>query len=716
MLIFVVSCLQMNAQPAPGPRDIVFICDVAIKDTVQPYVEFTWEKDRFAVQYEFYRKRLDQKNTTWDLIHTADTSDTVYRDREVVRGVGYEYQMMKKCERPDLSMKYVATNYCATGFGIPPASLRQKAVLVLVDDKVAPYLINELSEWEKNVEKEGWVIVKQNVPRTEVFDKDAVSNIKTTILNEVKKEKRITTVFLVGRIAVPHSGNLRPDGHPEHTGAWSADVFYADTNGKWTDATVNTDNNQPILNYREDGSIDTILTIPNRADNKNMPGDGKFDQSSLPSDIDLAVGRIDFYNLPAFFDKAKYNTMFDSEIALLKRYFEKNKNFRTGTFIPKRRALIDDNFGAYGEYFAATAWNGFSTLVGSKNVTANKWFPTLNTDDYLFAYGCGPGWYSSVGGVSNIEGFTTNKTNAVHTMLFGSYLGDWDSENNVIRGSLAGEGTNLTCNWSGRPHWFYHQLGIGKTVGEVAVLSINNSASETEYIPSVIYNKNYPNGVVYTTGLRGVHNGLHGDPTLQMEQNISGTALTPPKPPVNPNIVSELTHKHITWEKSPDGEGYMIYRTSSTLPKASYSLITTEPIQELFYNDSVTDNKTYRYAIQAVRLIKSPKASYYLGSDTVMRRANITSVQEENAIEEFVVSPNPANSYTEIDCGFTTQNATVTITNSRGETVREFVLNNSATIRWNLDDEKNNPVPSGLYFAKIQSAGKSKMSGITVVR
>jgi len=705
LALLFTAYLQVMAQPAPGPRDIVFICDVSVKDTTEPYFEFTWEKDRFAVQYEFYRRRLDQSSSVWELLYTADTNETIYRDKAIEKGIGYEYQMVKKCERPDLTMKYVATNYCATGLGIPPLSLKQKAVLVLIDETVNPHITNELTEWQQNVQKEGWQVEKQLVPRTEEFSKQGVQNIKTIIQNAVQTNRKITTVFLVGRIAVPYSGNIRPDGHPDHHGAWSADVYYADTNGKWTDATINTDNNPNIGGQ-----------APSREQNKNVPDDGKFDQSSLPSDIDLAVGRIDFYNLPAFFDKDKHKSMLESEIALLKRYFEKNKNFRTGAFTPSRRALIDDNFGAYGEYFAATAWNGFSTLLGAKNVSAQKWFPTLNTDDYLFAYGCGAGWYTSVGGVSNIEGFVTNKTNAVHTMMFGSYFGDWDSENNVIRGSLGSEGENLTCNWSGRPHWFYHQLSIGKTIGEIALLSINNSAAENEYIPSIIYNTSYPNGVVYAIGFRGVHNGLQGDPTLQMEQNIGGTALLPPQPPSNLNVTTASTHKHITWDKSPDGEGYLIYRTSSTLPKASYSLITTEPITELFYNDSVTDNKTYRYAVQAVKLRKSNLASYYLGSDTVMRRAPVTSVNEENSITEFSVSPNPAQTYTEIDCGFISAKATVTITNSTGETIREFVLNGSNTLRWNLDDTANNPMPSGLYFIRVKSGNETKTMGITVIR
>jgi hypothetical protein len=49
--------------------------------------------------------------------------------------------------------------------------------------------------------------------------------------------------------------------------------------GIWTDATV-----------RDSGASD--------ARNRNVPGDGKFDQSSFPAPLKLMVGRVDMANLP----------------------------------------------------------------------------------------------------------------------------------------------------------------------------------------------------------------------------------------------------------------------------------------------------------------------------------------------------------------------------------------------------------------------------------
>lgn len=704
LFFMALPIFSQDPVPAPGPKEIAFLCDIRVMDTDQPSIDFSWKKDRFAEQYEIYRRRLDQSNDAWELLTTLDSSAVSYKDRAVEAGVGYEYQLLKKCARPDITMSYIGSAYFATGIGIPPRSVKGKSVLVLIDDKVRPYLTNELNQWQENVQKEGWKIIIAAMPRTEKFNKDAVQAVKSKILQETKLNRTITTVMLVGRIAVPYSGNTRPDGHPDHTGAWPADVFYADTNGKWTDASVNTDNNQAEIR-------------PTRNENKNVPNDGKFDQSSLPSDIDLAVGRVDFYNLPVFFNKDKHATIFDSEIELYKRYFKKNNDFRTGVFVPKRRGLIDDNFGGYGEYFAVTAWSGFSSLNGTNTVTAAKWYPTLNTDDYLFAYGCGPGSFNSVGGVSNLLGFSLNKTNAVHTMLFGSYFGDWDSEDNVLRGSLGSEGMNLTVSWSGRPHWFYHKLAVGYTIGDNAIACINNQPGETGYVPNVIVNKTYPDGVILSAGVRGVHNALLGDPTLQMEQNVNGSSLTPPQPPKNLTIESLPTHKALRWEKSIDAEGYIIYRTSSTLPKASFSLITPVPVKEIFYNDSVTDAKLYRYSVQAIKKKVSDKAIYFLGSDTIMKNATITSIDDRMTDNRnLTIMPNPAHTFVDIDCTMMNEKYTIHIVNSAGESVKIIDNDIPKIVRWNLVDDCNGAVISGNYYIHIRSAGLSYLRMISVIQ
>ncbi len=87
------------------------------------------------------------------------------------------------------------------------------------------------------------------------------------------------TALLFGNIPVPYSGNINPDGHDDHKGAWPTDYYYGEFDaGAWTDNLVNND-------------------TASRVANRNIPGDGKFDQSQTPTPPELVVSRVDFSNL-----------------------------------------------------------------------------------------------------------------------------------------------------------------------------------------------------------------------------------------------------------------------------------------------------------------------------------------------------------------------------------------------------------------------------------
>lgn len=207
----------------------------------------------------------------------------------------------------------------------------------------------------------------------------------------------------MGNIKVPYSGDINPDGHPDHLGAWPADGYYADMDGIWTDVSVN----------------DIVASDPR---NRNIPGDGKFDQSLIPTNLELQIGRVDLSNMPAFAS---------SEQQLLKNYLDKDHDYRNKIFTAVHRGLIDDNFGFFGgEAFAASGYKNLAPLVGSGNVTANDYITTTTGNSYLWVYGCGGGSYTSAGGIGTTADFAASNTEGVFSMLFGSYFGDWDSQNN----------------------------------------------------------------------------------------------------------------------------------------------------------------------------------------------------------------------------------------------------------------------------------------------
>ena len=215
--------------------------------------------------------------------------------------------------------------YWAYGYihaGIEAAPISEDRVLILIDETQTGPLEKHMGTLRADLESEGWTVEIQSVPRTEDFDGAAVENIRSVIKAAASADgPTLTTVMLVGRIAVPYSGRMAPDGHtPDHVGAWPADAIYGDLDGTYTDNVINSPNTQ-------------------RPKNNNVPGDGKYDQSLIASDLELAIGRIDMYDMPQF--EA-------SETELLQAYFTKNHAFRSGQFEMITGGIIDDNFGAYG--------------------------------------------------------------------------------------------------------------------------------------------------------------------------------------------------------------------------------------------------------------------------------------------------------------------------------------------------------------------------------
>src|SRR5581483_9905177 len=115
-----------------------------------------------------------------------------------------------------------------------------------------------LDRLQQDLVGDGWTVERLDVNRN-----DSVPQVKERIRAQYDADPaQVKAVFLFGHVPVPYSGDIVPDGHyRDHEGAWPCDGFYADMDGTWTDATVN----------------DTRATDPR---NRNVPGDGKFDQSA----------------------------------------------------------------------------------------------------------------------------------------------------------------------------------------------------------------------------------------------------------------------------------------------------------------------------------------------------------------------------------------------------------------------------------------------------
>ncbi len=455
------------------------------------------------------------------------------------------------------SLRYLASGYVRSGRGRSATHLPRRMVAVVVDQGAELEIRPELSRLVDDLTREGW-----HVQTLLVSPSTSVRDLKRDI-RRVWQESALVFdppmhVLLIGALPYASSGGFstsgatpNPDFHPEHGGAWASDAYYADVETspgvdaeyQWTDQFVSISDR----------------TVADRKENQNTPGDGKFDQTILPSDLELCVGRIDMRDLPAFGTDPSDRT---AELLLIRRYLNKNHAYRTRTFEPPMRAVVDDNFGLFSrandeyrvtEAFAASGWRSFTPIVGASNVLEGDWIPdrsndrlSLDTAEALLAYGCGGGGYDHCDFVTNTAELAQTPLHAVFTLMFGSYFGDVLSTNNVMRAALANAGWILTAGWSGRPHWFLHPLANGNTIGECQQLSANNNG---QYLGAVYEDLETGAYGPLLLGERNIHILLLGDPTLTLQGPVIPGELTAEPSTNSPRSVS------LQWLRSPQHIG-----------------------------------------------------------------------------------------------------------------------------------------------------------------
>lgn len=549
-VLFLFSGISTTHAQTTGQAKAVYL-EATVQADV-PRIQLSWPASSDASSYLVYRK--NKHAVVWgNAFPTLPGSATGFADSTAEAGQAYEYRVV----RTGISTAY---GYILSGFEVEPQHWNG-AVLLVLDTTHLSAFSNELEQWKENRR-----LSNTRVYTLEVSPTDAVQQVKASIVQQKTLHPEITSLFLFGRIPVPYSGNVVPDGHvPDHQGAWPADGYYAELDGNWTDANVNN-------------------TGASQARNDNVPGDGKFDQNAFPGTLELQIGRVDMSNLSTL----------GAEAVLLRKYLQKDNAFYEGRMQVRERALIDDNFTTLAEGFTAAAWRGFSASVGLDSILTTDYFATMRQSSCLWSYGCGSGTYTSCGGLGNTADYGVDSLETIFTMTFGSYFGDWDNSNNFLRAAL-GAGAVLSNVWSGRPHWYFHQMALGESLGFSALQSMNNT--------NVYDNNTFP---------KGVHMALLGDPTLKSH----------PLPVVNTvNAGFVDGYAQITWDSLAfPNVGYFVYRRNADAD--TFHLLNQEPLAVNYYENCPDYNGVIEYMVRPVALKRGNSGSYYtLGagrSDTLL--------------------------------------------------------------------------------------------------
>lgn len=544
LIAYIIICTINNA--VAQDENVLKVIRITTTVSYSPAaITFTWPAIHRGTQVSVFRKA--KNDLSWDLNAPKATlpgNATTYTDNTVELGKDYEYFFR------GYGRDHNPYTYIYAGVGVTQVDSRGKVIL-LVDDTFTTSLKPELARLEMDLEGDGWQVIRHNILRTAT-----VTSVKEIIKNDYDDDpENVKAVFLFGHIPVPYTGSIAWDGHPNHSGAWPCDGYYADMTGIWTDNIVNT-------------------TQASRVENHNTIGDGKFDQNYFPALTTLQIGRVDL---------SKMVSSTKSEMTLLKQYLNKHHDFRHKVFFAEPSSFIDNNFGLNGfdaAYYASCGWRSFTAMFPPSKIKNGDYIDDGKTESFLWAYGAGGGIYKSAWGVAYTDYFLGNKPKIVFNMLFGSYFGDWDSEDNFLRAPLASAGWGLASCWAGIPYWLNHHTALGETIGYSAWITMRNTC----------YQSDGPDRNMTCINLMG-------DPTLRIH---------PVAPPKNLTIIGN----NLNWDASAEPvNGYCIYRQNNgtgqylkiaTLANNVYTFVDLNPIEG--------ENK---YMVRAQKLEAANSGTYY---------------------------------------------------------------------------------------------------------
>ncbi len=608
--------------------------------------------------YSIFRKDFGAES--WgNAIATLGADDSTYTDNTIEAGKMYDYHLVKTGDGG------------LTGYGYVTAGAKVEAihdrgkVLLVVDSALGSQIPAELSMLKKDLVGDGYQVLEYSVAQTV----DHIA-IKTKIEDFKKQHATLEHVYILGHVAVPYSGIycedtywvVPPDGHKagvgDHCGAWAADAYYGVFTGSWSDV--------------------YSVTTGTRSHTKNEPSDGKFDQIVLPGKVELNIGRVDLSNLPAFSK---------NEVELTQQYITKSHNYRHGITKPVMKALVDENFAANGgEQFGASGYRSFGAMVGIDNINQNDYMTTTKDEQYLVAHGTGPGSYTSCGGVGKTSDFVTNNSAAYFNMLFGSFFGNWDIDNNFLRAPLAVEKGGLTNAWAGRPNWHFYPLALNQTTGYCARLTQNNTT---------LYDaRNFRNQI---------HVALMGDPTLHLNIIAPATDVKVAKQDGDKTAL-------ISWTASIDNvDGYYVYYSKDSM--GPFVKATAQPITNTSFAHTAPHQGTVYYMVRSTRLENTNSGSFYnlgQGSFGMVEDLINTSIDPLlSNVSDIQVYPNPASSYVRISFKSDTYHkANLEVIDASGRAVLKQVVNSYDSESLRIDVSN---LTAGLYFVKINNASSRLM-------
>jgi hypothetical protein len=274
-----------------------------------------------------------------------------------------------------------------------------------------------------------------------------------------------------------------------------------------------------------------------------------------------------------------------SETDLLRQYLEKDHRYRHGQTDIKRRVIAAGFIPGEGHQLNQ---QNFSGALGN----GSRWYgsqPDSLVEADLFQATTPAQWGFAVGygGPSQISVYSvTNLPNPVRQplvdfyMLDGSYFGEWNFDDNLLRGVLAMPKHGLASMWSRAIVWRLEELALGEPLSS-AILTTANSPWFSQGTP--------------------VYFAVLGDPTLRLE-------VTPP--PTKLTVARRQQQVRLNWGASPaTNVTYDVFRRLQRV-ETPFQRLNANPIDGLAFTDSDPPSGAKLYQVRARSLVRTGSGSY----------------------------------------------------------------------------------------------------------
>jgi hypothetical protein len=567
-------------QPGPpSPQNRAIQISATVSRT-PPAIRLSWPALAAArLPFKVFRKARSSKS--WGApVATLPPTATGWVDTRVAVGEAYEYMIIG-------SSRYQTTTWTTYGFiyagiDVPMIDSRGKLILV-VDNTHAAALDSELARLQQDLIGDGWTVIRHDVSPTQ-----SVTSVKSLIQADYRADpSHVKSLILFGHVPVPWSGNTFPINLEDCVGATEADIFYADMDGVWTDTLVN-----------------HTGTAFDQARINNVPGDGKYDQSVIPSDTELEFGRVDLSKMPSFKQ---------GERELLRNYLNKDHNYRTALLqVPRQGVIVDMEGDVNGGAYVVSGWRNDSAFFGASNVindATRKWF---NRARPVCLFGNSFFHANHTGGcLGNTKDYVTTDPGVVFSFGGGCYIGDWDFPDDLLKAPLCSSTYGLGVMFLGEPRAYLHVIALGDTIGAGIWL--------TQNLDGFAYpDTDRTDGPVRGSGefTRRIYQTYLGDPTLRLDPVI---------PPSN-LVVNALgaTSAALSWQASTDTDiqGYLVYRARGF---GAFARLTPTLLAGNTFLDQGLAPGTYTYMVRAVKLQTNGSGTYFNPSEGIFQIVSVGS-------------------------------------------------------------------------------------------